>query len=191
MVGLHDNASWELTKKSLVENPQSALGISDSKAANHQQLLANHNLLSQNVQTEHELSRLEYADTSYTPNYDFNNRQDRVKLSSKLLVFDFNFSIFEDKNRIYATKKLDFKDEILNKSVFHTHYLFSDLSLTARNYLLTFSDRFLTKFSIPDYDSAKRTVRLIYNFKLNLNLYFIKFLIISSQTNNFTWNLAK
>lgn len=65
---------------------------------------------------------------------------------------------FLDLTRIYATRRLDLKDEIINKFILNSNYLFSDCVLTSRNYLLALTDRFLTKFLIPENDHAKKGV---------------------------------
>ena len=72
----------------------------------------------------------------------------------------FNKTCIIDK-AVYNTSKLDLKDELINRSAFHTQYLFSDLVLTARNYLVIFSERFLIKMLIPDMEPAKKIVCMI------------------------------
>lgn len=74
---------------------------------------------------------------------------------------------FADKSQLYSTKKLDFKDEIINRSTFHSQYLFSDCALTARNYLIVFAERFMSKLSIPENEPAKKVVKKISNTTLN------------------------
>lgn len=51
---------------------------------------------------------------------------------------------------------LDFKDEIINKSIYNSQYLFSDFALASRSYINLFSDRFLIKLQIPEMDSNKK-----------------------------------
>jgi hypothetical protein len=79
----------------------------------------------------------------------------------------------EDKQNLYLSKKLDFKDEVLNKITCHTQYLFSDLILTSRNYLITYSDRYLTKFSLPDAYSATQSSALNNDIGKKQVIYFV------------------
>ncbi|CAF0746511.1 unnamed protein product [Brachionus calyciflorus] len=157
-IGLYDNASWEVTKKQINDNPQSVINNSDPKSAAYQQSLHLHNALMPNVQTDSVITRLDYIDSSSTPNYDYINQEFKVQLASKCLLFDINYSIFQEKSKIYASKKLDFKDEIINKNIIHSHYLFSDMILTSKNYFVLFCDRFLAKFVILENETSKKTV---------------------------------
>jgi hypothetical protein len=70
----------------------------------------------------------------------------------------------DDKASVYGTVKFDFKEDLLNKFIVHSQFLFSDLTLASRNYLVTFSDRFLTKFSIPE-NEMKKNVSIEFFFK--------------------------
>ena len=75
----------------------------------------------------------------------------------------------DDKTNVYVTSRLDFKDEMINKFTVHSQYLFSDCALTSRNYLLTFSDRFLTKLSMPEND-LKKNVSFFYEKNSNKDI---------------------
>ena len=95
VIGLSDMATWDSTKKLLLENPQSAINFSDPKSQAYQQSLHLHNTLMHNVQTELTITRLDYIESSSTPNYDHINQQFDLKLACKILSFDFNFGIFQ------------------------------------------------------------------------------------------------
>lgn len=97
-----------------------------------------------------------------------------MKLACKVVAFDFNFSIFAetgnflilanafsfnifdiDKSKLYTSvKKFDLKDEVMSKVVAYSSYLFSDIVLTARNYVLAYADRFLLKMSLPEQSTS-------------------------------------
>ncbi len=57
---------------------------------------------------------------------------------------------------VYASNMLNFRDDLINKCIYNTQYLFSDVSLIARTYLTVFTDRFLVKLSIPDQEANKK-----------------------------------
>ena len=143
---------------------------------------SNQSILSQNVQTQSSIPRLNYVTASISPDYFCKNSKEQVFLGSKVLVFDISLSmiksnfrnVFEslkenenvnlfyqiddttsNKESIYETLKLDFKDDAINKFTLYSQYLFSECVLTGRNYLLTFSERFLTKFTIPENETKK------------------------------------
>jgi hypothetical protein len=59
---------------------------------------------------------------------------------------------------MYQTIRLDFKEDMIGKTVFHSQYLFSDCVLTARSYLLIFAEKFLIKYTIPDTEPTKKSV---------------------------------
>lgn len=98
-VGLSDSATWDSTKKQLSENPQSAINISDPKSQAYQQSLHLHNILMQNVQTDLVVTRLDYIESSSTPNYDYINQEFKLNLACKFLVFDFNFGLLQGKSK--------------------------------------------------------------------------------------------
>ncbi len=153
---------------------------------------SNQSILNQNVQTQSSLPRLNYVTASIDPDYYCKNSKEQVLLCSKLLVFEINLNmiksnrmfsnLFEKSNKkltpffskddatpnketVYETLKLDFKDDAINKFTVYSHYLFSECCLTGRNYLLTFSDRFLTKFTIPENETKKNVSLIKFFFK--------------------------
>ena len=59
-------------------------------------------------------------------------------------------------------KRLDFKDDAIMKTPFHSHFLFSDICFASRNQLLCSTDRFLTKFTVPEYEANKKATKVCY-----------------------------
>ena len=57
---------------------------------------------------------------------------------------------------MYVSKRLIIKDDSVNRTTLHSHYLFSDIAITTRNHLVASTDRFLTKFSFPEYDASRK-----------------------------------
>lgn len=53
---------------------------------------------------------------------------------------------------------MDLKDEPINKHIIYSHYLFSDIVLTSKHYIVAFCDRFLAKFAILENDASRKTV---------------------------------
>ena len=169
IIGLHDANAWENSKKNAQDTPTS---VSPTAANNMAQ--SNQSILAQNVQTQACIPRLNCVTASIKPDYFCQNLNEQVKLGSKVTVFDINLnSIRNDtsqhKSSVYETLKLDYRDEAINKFTLHAHYLFSDCVLTSRNYLLTFSDRFLTKFTIPE-NEWKKSVSLFTKAFLNVKM---------------------
>jgi WD40 repeat protein len=178
-VGLHDLPLWEQTRKQILDTsptmtssgtpeqqtavPRSmtrrataiATAMSSSSSVGFIQ-----NILLQSTQPL--LNRLENVNPLISKNYDESNTVDKVKLCSKILVFELNLNMFDKQNKeqIYTSKKLEFKDEAINKNIVHTLYLFNDCLLTTRSYLLCSLERFLAKFTIPEFDPNKKAAKL-------------------------------
>lgn len=91
VVGLHDPSSWEATRKTLNDVSTS----NDPKASANVGASAL-NLL-QTSQIHPVISRFDYVNSPLPPNYYYDNNSNQVKLASKILVFDINFSIFSGK----------------------------------------------------------------------------------------------
>jgi hypothetical protein len=80
-----------------------------------------------------------------------------VKPATKIVLFDFSFELFKDKKRLYNNiKKLDFKDEVVNKFIYHSNYPIADFCFLSRSYVIAFVGRFICKFSLPEIDLTKK-----------------------------------
>lgn len=83
------------------------------------------------------------------------------KLACRVTLYDINFDLFEDKNRLYSNiNKLEFREEALSKHVVYTQYFFNSFRFLARNYILAFVNRNIVKFSIPEIDPNKKAAKL-------------------------------
>ena len=82
-----------------------------------------------------------------------------------LLIHFFN----TDKTKIYATKRLDLKDDVIMKSVFYSHFLFFNAVLAGRSHVVCSTDRFISKFTVPEYDGTKKVTNQS-NFKQRKNI---------------------
>lgn len=74
------------------------------------------------------------------------------------------FTLLKDKSQLYATSKLDFKEEAISRLAFHSQYLFSDLAFSARNYVTVFCERFLIKLGIPEMEPVKKAAVKQFDF---------------------------
>jgi hypothetical protein len=83
-----------------------------------------------------------------------------TKCATKLLTMDFSFDIFSgDKRKPYFNdKKLNFKDDILNKVIYSSNYLYNGLCFVGRIHYVAFVDRVLCKFLIPEIDPNKKVL---------------------------------
>ena len=162
VLGIHDPAAWEIIRKTVqdtYEMTSTSAPASDNKSNKNSTDVAStshHSILVQNVQTQSQVGRVAHLDNVDQLNYDLGSSASHVKLACKIITFDIHFGLFGEAQKLYNTVRMDFKDEPLSKCVYYTHYLFSDCSLSARNYLLAFSDRFLIKFIVPEFDANKK-----------------------------------
>lgn len=163
-LGIYDKTSWDTIKKTVYDDAQTTqeLKSSQSNSANPGSINAsmNHNLLVQSVQTKPSVSRYMCVHNVDYVNFDINSTVKTANLACKIKIFDLNLKMFAEKEKLYHTKKLDLKDEVISRSAYYTQYLFSDLALSSRNYLVTFTERYLIKLTIPEYDANKKPVSL-------------------------------
>jgi len=179
-LAVHDKTAWEVVRKNIQELIPSIMSansppisVSDSSSSkssnsNNSQLSSavntsiSQNVLFQNAQMDTVINRSAYTNNIKDVNYDLKSTKEVVKLACKVIVFDINFNMFKDKTKIYSTKRLDFKDDVIMKTPFHSHFLFSDICFASRNQLLCSTDRFLTKFTVPEYEANKKATKVCY-----------------------------
>ena len=177
-IGIYDKASWDVVRKNIQEIIPSIISpnspaISETISSKSTNSTNNsfgtfssnisQNILFQNAQMDSTtIDRSSYTNNLKDINYDSRSTKESVKLACKVIVFDINFNLFNDKNKIYATKRLDFKDDIIMKSMFHSHFLFSDLVFSNRSSLIFSTDRFLSRFNVPEYEANKKASKVIF-----------------------------
>ena len=83
---------------------------------------SNHNLMVQIAQTQANISRLDYVNTSLSASYYCKEPKEQVKLCCKVLVFDFNFGIFKGSYVLfYKTNELANQKHIRSEfGIYHT-----------------------------------------------------------------------
>lgn len=181
-LAIHDKTAWEVVRKNIQELIPNILSVnsptisvsdsssnkSSSVSNNNSQLSSavntsiSQNVLFQNAQMETVINRSAYTNNTKDVNYDMKSTKKLVKLACKVIVFDINFNVFTDKTKIYSTKRLDFKDDVIMRTPFHSHFLFSSISFASRTQLVCATDRFLTKFNVPEYEANKKASKVCY-----------------------------
>ena len=92
---MHDPTAWDTIRKTTSETFQTTMeSISKSPNLNPSNVINHHNILTQNLQTQPVISRLQYTNSSLRPNYYTPNTFDQVKLGCKILVLDVKLNNF-------------------------------------------------------------------------------------------------
>lgn len=176
-IGVHDPDDWEIVKKVIDDvlpfsqtvdtgsktpsgtktplTPKSGKAVDLAKEQTSDQ-----DMLLGNVQFDASISRFNYRNTDRPVEYVKENSEQVAKLACKVLTFDVSTSMFRNVSKpldLYSTIRLDFNNDTVCKTVYHSYYLFSDMVLANQTTLALATDRFISTFALKEYVPSKKT----------------------------------
>ena len=77
-----------------------------------------------------------------------------MKLACKVIFFEFDLEMLNSaETNVYSSIRLDLKDELIRRTTRHSYYLFSDLVLISPTTMAASTDRFISLFKVPEFDT--------------------------------------
>ncbi len=157
-VGIHDEANWQVIRKVIDDVlPFSASPTMSEKESDHIKPLGQSVLIGC-MPTNSSVKRLDYRNTDRPVEYVCEKKDKQVKLACKVIFFEIELGMFRTEKKVggvYASIRLDLKDEIIKRVTAHSYFLFSDLILTSANTMAASTERFISLLKVPEFDVMK------------------------------------